>query len=133
MERIEIEPIGKVRRVNDDICELDVDPSYQDGLEGVGPGMKLDVLYWMHRLTAEQRQRKKVHPRGDAGRPLRGVFALRSPMRPNPIGVTQVLVTEVNGTRIRVRGLDAADGSPIVDLKASPSGTNRKREGRGQE
>jgi len=57
------------------------------------------------------------HPRGDKTRPKRGVFALRSPRRPNPIGVTEVDLLEIRGNVLRVRGLDAVDGTPVLDLK----------------
>ena len=59
-----------------------------------------------------------VHPRGDASRPLEGVFNTRSPHRPNPIGLHRVEVAEVDGLRVRVRSLEAIDGTPIIDVKA---------------
>jgi tRNA-Thr(GGU) m(6)t(6)A37 methyltransferase TsaA len=59
----------------------------------------------------------RVHPRGDASRAPQGVFATRSPDRPNPIGLHRVEVAEVDGTRLRVRGLEAIDGTPVLDLK----------------
>jgi len=118
---MEIRPIGRVKRLSDEECELTLDETVREGLLGVEPGMRLDVLYWMHELSEEKRRRLQCHPRGDRSRPLRGVFALRSPMRPNPVGVTTVEVLEVDGTTLRVSGLDAEDGSPVIDLKMARS------------
>lgn len=126
-EQIQIEPVGRVRRVDEDTCVLEVDPALNEALEGMQAGDSLQVLYWMHELTGSQRQMRKVHPRGDAQRPLKGVFALRSPMRPNPIGVSVVQVLEVRDTQVTVRGLDALDGSPIVDIKAAPGPSRAQR------
>ncbi len=114
---MKIQPIGRVCARSDDEKTLEIEDQYADALLGVEPGDKLQVLYWMHELTAEGRRRLRVHPRGDIARPIQGVFALRSPMRPNPIGVTVVEVVAIQGTCIVVQGLDALDGSPIIDLK----------------
>ncbi len=116
---MKIQPVGVVQRVSDEECELMLESRVLEGLLGVGPGSRLDVLYWMHELSPESREVLQCHPRGDRSRPVRGVFALRSPMRPNPIGVTSVEVLEVDGAVLRVSGLDAMDGSPIVDIKAA--------------
>ncbi len=112
-----IEPVGQVRAISSDKSSLEIEDRYVEALLGVEPGDKLQVLYWMHKLTADDRRRLRVHPRGDTARPIQGVFALRSPMRPNPVGVTVVEVTAIQGTRVVVNGLDALDGSPIIDLK----------------
>lgn len=122
---IEIEPVGVVRKDLDDLCMLEIQPRYAQALEGVREGMRLQVLYWMHELTDEHRRMLKVHPRGDRSRPLRGVFALRSPMRPNPIGVSVVRVQEVQGREVTVSDLDALDGSPLIDIKAAPADGRR--------
>jgi tRNA-Thr(GGU) m(6)t(6)A37 methyltransferase TsaA len=84
------------------------------GLEGVEAGADLVVITWLHRAD---RDVLRVRPRGDASRPLRGVFATRSPARPNPIGLHRVRVLEVDGARLRVAGLEAVDGTPVLDLK----------------
>ena len=114
-----IEPVGKVIKQSPQESVLEIIPMYKDGLSGIAPGDRLQVLYWMHELKETERQRLKVHPRGDKNRPLTGVFALRSPMRPNPIGVSDVRVTRIVENRVVVTGLDALDGSPILDLKRS--------------
>jgi len=74
-------------------------------------------LYWMHELTHSERRLLRVHPRGDKSVAPRGVFSLRSPMRPNPIGVSEVDVIEVRDAGLVVVGLDARPGSPLVDIK----------------
>jgi len=117
---IEIEPIGTVRKLSDGDSLLQVQPRFQEALDGLRAGDEIQVLYWMHELTEDHRRMFKVHPRGDRSRPLRGVFALRSPMRPNPIGVSVVGVRQVRGCDIAVADLDALDGSPVIDIKAAP-------------
>lgn len=92
-----------------------IDPAWRPALLGVAPGSDLVVLYYLHRASRDVLQ---VHPRGDPDRPLRGVFATRSPARPNPIAVTTVRVRAVRGTVLEVVGLDALAGSPVLDLKS---------------
>ena len=91
-----------------------LDPALTKGLLGLGPGSDVVVLFYFHRSTGYDLQ---VHPRGDPSRPLRGVFAVRSPRRPNPIAVTTVRVQRVEGNVLEVVGLDALDGSPVLDIK----------------
>ena len=87
-------------------------------LDGIERFSHVVVLWWMHQIPEEQRKnRLKVHPRGRQENPLRGVFATRSPVRPNLIGMTVVQLIERKGTVLRVRGLDALDGSPVIDIK----------------
>jgi L-fuculose-phosphate aldolase len=112
-----IRPIGTVRILSAEESVLEIEPAYQEGLSGIGAGDRLQVLYWMHKLEDGDRQRLMVHPRGDRTRPLEGVFALRSPARPNPIGVSEVQVRRLTGSHLSVRGLDALEGSPIIDIK----------------
>jgi len=116
---MEIRPIGRVHRISENECELRLRDGVKEGLRGVAAGRRVEVLYWMHRLGSEDRQRLEVHPRGDKSRPRQGVFSLRSPMRPNPIGVSRVDVLAVDGARLRVAGLDAQDGSPLLDIKGA--------------
>ena len=113
---ITVRPVGFVRGEGD-TCEIEVRPAYVDGLLGIEQAEELQILYWMHRLGDAERRLLTAHPMGETSRPRRGVFALRSPMRPNPIGSTVVKLLEVEGNRLRVRGLDALDGSPVVDIK----------------
>jgi tRNA-Thr(GGU) m(6)t(6)A37 methyltransferase TsaA len=95
-------------------AELVVEETVLQGLEGIQAGDKLFVLCWFHMAD---RKALKVHPRGNRAIPKRGVFATRSPDRPNPIGLCLVDVLDVKGPVLKVRGLDAVDGTPIVDLK----------------
>ncbi|MFD2079630.1 tRNA-Thr(GGU) m(6)t(6)A37 methyltransferase TsaA [Actinopolymorpha cephalotaxi] len=89
-------------------------PEVEDGLRDLRPGADVLVLTWLH---LADRDVLAVHPRGDESRPLTGVFSTRSPDRPNPIGLHRVRVLAVDGTRIRVAGLEALDGTPVLDVK----------------
>jgi L-fuculose-phosphate aldolase len=94
--------------------KLIVEEQYRDALFGLEKGWKIVILYWMH---LAQRDMLQVHPRGDRTRPLRGVFSTRSPERPNPISIDTVEITGIEGTVIYVTGLDAVDGTPLLDIK----------------
>jgi tRNA (adenine37-N6)-methyltransferase len=93
---------------------LEIYPEYQDGLLGIAAGETILVLFWLHLAG---RSTLQVYPRGDVSRGLHGVFATRSPMRPNPIAVSELKVLAVDGRRIKVSGLDIIDGTPILDIK----------------
>jgi tRNA-Thr(GGU) m(6)t(6)A37 methyltransferase TsaA len=90
------------------------EPTVAEALEGVTPGDEVLVLTWLDRAN---RDVLRVHPRGDLSRAQQGVFATRSPHRPNPIGLHPVEIVSVDGPRVRVRNLEALDGTPILDLK----------------
>jgi tRNA-Thr(GGU) m(6)t(6)A37 methyltransferase TsaA len=89
-------------------------PSVLDALEGLQPGDRAIALTWLHHAD---RDLLRVHPRGDESRPQQGVFSTRSPHRPNPIGLHSVEIVSTDGVRVRVRNLEAIDGTPIIDLK----------------
>jgi tRNA-Thr(GGU) m(6)t(6)A37 methyltransferase TsaA len=93
---------------------LILDPVVQAGLNGLAVGDEIIVLTWLHEAD---RSMLKVHPRGDLSRPEQGVFSTRSPSRPNPIGLHRVRVLGIDEVRVHVSGLEAIDGTPIVDLK----------------
>jgi tRNA-Thr(GGU) m(6)t(6)A37 methyltransferase TsaA len=93
---------------------LILNPDVQTGLGGVAVGDEIMVLTWLHEAD---RSVLRVHPRGDVSRPEAGVFSTRAPSRPNPIGLHRVRVLGIEGLRLEVRGLEAIDGTPIVDLK----------------
>jgi tRNA (adenine37-N6)-methyltransferase len=118
MISLDVKAIGVIRETGDGRFLLDVLPPYRAGLSGLIPGTRVQVLYWMHELMHSDRRSMGVHPRGDISAPMCGVFSLRSPMRPNPIGVTEVDVVEVRDVGLVVVGLDARDGSPLIDIKA---------------
>jgi tRNA-Thr(GGU) m(6)t(6)A37 methyltransferase TsaA len=93
---------------------LEVDPAIQRGLVGIAAGDEVIVLTWFH-LAA--RDVLELHPRGDPEIPLAGVFATRSPRRPNPIGLHRVTVREISGARLRIGPIEAIDGTPVIDIK----------------
>jgi tRNA-Thr(GGU) m(6)t(6)A37 methyltransferase TsaA len=93
---------------------LVLDPAVVDGLDGLAPGDAVIVVTWLHRAD---RATLRVHPRDDLSAPMRGVFSTRSADRPNPIGLHPVEVVALDGHRVRVRPLEAVDGTPVVDLK----------------
>ena len=93
---------------------LAFDPGMREGIRDIGVGTEIIVLTWLDRA---RRDVLVVHPRGDPGNPLRGVFSTRSPDRPNPIGLHRVQVLAIDGTRMRVRNLEALDATPILDIK----------------
>ena len=84
------------------------------GLDRLAVGDEVMVITWLH---AANRDVLAVHPRGDRTIPLTGVFATRSPHRPNPLGLHRVTVRAIDGTRLRVGPIEAIDGTPIVDIK----------------
>jgi tRNA-Thr(GGU) m(6)t(6)A37 methyltransferase TsaA len=83
-------------------------------LDGIAAGDEILVLTWLDRA---RRDVLRVHPRGNPANPEQGVFSTRSPDRPNPIGLHRVTVVSIDGVRVRVRNLEALDGTPIVDVK----------------
>ncbi len=97
--------------------KLVVDEQYRDALLGLEKGAKIVIVYWMH---LAERNILQVHPRHDLTRPLRGVFSTRSPDRPNPVSIDTVEITGIEGTAIDVVGLDAVDGTPLLDIKCIP-------------
>ena len=90
------------------------EPEVVEALAGIRPGDELIVLTWLH---LARRDVLRVHPRGDVSRAEQGVFSTRSPHRPNQIGLHRVEVASIDGARVRVRNLEALDGTPIVDVK----------------
>lgn len=93
---------------------LAINPAFQEGLDGIVAGQIIVVLFWLDRAD---RTILKVYPRGDQSRGLHGVFATRSPDRPNPIAISELRVLAVRGNCLEVRGLDVLDGTPIIDIK----------------
>ena len=93
---------------------LEVAPAFAKCLEGTAPNDEVILITWFHQA---KREVMKVHPRSDKNIPLTGVFATRSPDRPNPLGLHRVKVLEINGQRLRVGPIEAIDGTPVVDIK----------------
>lgn len=134
---MELEPIGVVRSPLSDrarapkqgdegapAARTEVDERYAAALDGVAAGDALLVLTWLHEAD---RTVLTVHPRSDPDRAPTGVFATRSPDRPNPIGLHRVTVTSVDGTTLHVDDLEAIDGTPVVDLKPVLDRDRRRR------
>jgi tRNA-Thr(GGU) m(6)t(6)A37 methyltransferase TsaA len=96
------------------IGNLEILPEFQEALDGIVSGQTIVVLFWLHQAA---RDILKVHPRGDMSKKLRGVFATRSPSRPNPIAISELKVLAIQGNHLEVSGLDILDGTPIVDIK----------------
>lgn len=124
---MELHPIGTVRSPLTDLgaapkqgdegspeARIAIDLKFAPALEGIEEGDELVVLTWLDRADREV---LSVHPRGDLSRPTTGVFATRSPSRPNPIGLHRVRVVDVQGVELRVADLEAIDGTPVLDLK----------------
>jgi L-fuculose-phosphate aldolase len=91
-----------------------LDASLAEGLKGLEIGQKILIVFHCHRSKEVIMFR---HPRGDTSRPKRGLFALRTSDRPNPIGITEVDLLAIDGTTLTVRGLDAINGTPVLDIK----------------
>jgi len=114
---LRLEPIGRVERRGGKVFIV-VEPALAEGLAGIDDFSHLWVIYWFHgNDTPEKRRTLKVHPRGNPANPLTGVFATRSPVRPNLLGLQACRLVGRQGSRLEVTGLDAWDGSPVVDLK----------------
>ncbi|MCW4042337.1 MAG: tRNA (N6-threonylcarbamoyladenosine(37)-N6)-methyltransferase TrmO [Candidatus Bathyarchaeota archaeon] len=125
MDQINAKPIGfvktklsksmlKKRQYNSDLV---IRSEYEHGLKGIEGFSHLNVVFWMNRVHEKERKDLKSRPRGRSDMPLIGVFATRSPHRPNPIGLTLVELVRRKRNILTVKGLDAMNGTPILDLK----------------
>jgi tRNA-Thr(GGU) m(6)t(6)A37 methyltransferase TsaA len=110
------DPISAPKQGNEGAPEasLILDDGVLDGLEGIRAGDEVLVFTWLDRA---RRDVLRVHPRDDLANPERGVFSTRSADRPNPIGLHPVKVLSIDGARVRVRNLEAVNGTPVLDLK----------------
>jgi L-fuculose-phosphate aldolase len=106
----------RIHSESTEVGTLEISPDYREGLKGLKAGQRILVLFWLHEARRDMLQ---VYPRGDRSRGLQGVFATRSPMRPNPIAVSELTVLAVRGSELEVAGLDVIDGTPILDIKRS--------------
>lgn len=125
VEKVDLKPVGYVRRVSrqEDVkdrmltCQIVIRRELAKALDGLEDFSHLFVIFYMHEVKGEDARKLKVHPRGKLALPLVGVFATRSAFRPNPIGLTVVELLERSGNVLLVKGLDAFDGTPVLDLK----------------
>jgi tRNA-Thr(GGU) m(6)t(6)A37 methyltransferase TsaA len=126
MKKIVLKPIGIVRNKvqgpmrggwEDVTSEIVVEEDLMECLDGVEEFSHIVVVYWMHRVPQEGRPPGKVHPQGRADLPLVGLFATRAPIRPNPLGLCVARLVERKGNMLTVVGLDAIDGTPVIDIK----------------
>ena len=122
---IVLKPIGVVRTTasGDEVrdktrtSQVVINSDLAEALEGVDGFSHLFVLFWLHEILENQRKTLKVHPRGRKVLPLLGVFATRTMLRPNPVGLKLVELVKIESNILTVRGLDAFDGTPVLDIK----------------
>ena len=121
-----MEPIGHVKNnINasmmegweEVVSEIILNSNLEGTTEGLEQFSHIIVLFWMHQMPRHDSTPTKVHPKGRRDLPLVGLFATRSPQRPNPIGLSVVRLLECQGNTLRVKGLDAINGTPVVDIK----------------
>lgn len=126
MGQITLKPIGRVRNSirhfkregwESVVSEIVLDPQYSEALDGIEDYSHILVLFWISRLQAAQRKIKKIHPKSRPDLPLVGIFATRTQYRPNPIGLTLVKLISRKKNVLKVKGLDALQGTPIIDIK----------------
>ena len=96
------------------IGTIEIYQDFIEGLDGMRKGDTIVVLFWLDRAD---RSILRVHPRGDKAKPKRGIFSTRSPVRPNPIAISELLVQDINKNILTVKGLDILDSTPIIDIK----------------
>ncbi len=124
--KINLTPIGTVRnQINDTkhkdwqlvTSQIVIKKDLEAALDGIEGFSHLIIIYWMHKLPPNQHPPSKVHPKGNQSLPLTGVFATRSPTRPNPIGMTVVKLLGHRENILEVVGLDAVNNTPVLDIK----------------
>jgi len=127
MTEIKLKPIGVVHNeikqtgyhdCKEIVSKIEVDAKWAELLDGIEEFSHIIVLFWMHRVSPNSEPPAKVHPKGRADLPLVGLFATRAPHRPNSIGLTIVKLLKRNGNVLTVQGMDAIDGTPIIDIKS---------------
>lgn len=111
--------IGKMKREGWEsvVSEIILDPQLEEALAGVEDYSHLLILFWLSRVQKAGRGMKKIHPKARQDLPLVGIFATRTQYRPNPIGLTLVKLLGRRKNVLRVRGLDALNGTPVIDIK----------------
>jgi tRNA (adenine37-N6)-methyltransferase len=134
---MELRPIGVVKSPvkeavdkdwGDVISEIRLEPEYAGGLTGLEDFSHIQVVFFMHQATWNPAADLIRRPRGRADMPLVGIFAQRARHRPNPIGLTTVALVGVKNNVLAVRGLDAIDGTPVLDIKPYNPGFDTREE-----
>jgi tRNA-Thr(GGU) m(6)t(6)A37 methyltransferase TsaA len=116
-ERFEIFPVGSIKKAGGKTF-VHIHEPYKDGLLGLGQFSHILVFFWFHKNdNREGRSALRVHPRGNRNNPLTGVFATRSPVRPNLLGIAACRVVSIQGPVIEVDKIDAFHGTPVIDIK----------------
>ena len=113
---VKTEAVGDEVKDKNRISKIIIHAEFAEALDGIKEFSHLFVLFWLNQVSRENK-RLKVHPRGRKDLPLLGVFATRTMLRPNPIGLTLVELVKIEGNVLTVRGLDALDGTPVLDIK----------------
>lgn len=114
---VKTKAVGKEVRDKKVVSQIIFREDLTEALTGVEEFSHLFVLFWLHEMSEQDKKILKVYPRGRDDMPLLGVFATRTPHRPNPIGLTRVKLLSIEGNIVTVQGLDAFDGTPILDIK----------------
>jgi tRNA-Thr(GGU) m(6)t(6)A37 methyltransferase TsaA len=124
--KFDLIPIGYIKNnldkrnahdYKESVSSIVIDKELESSLDDIENFSHIIVIYWMHLIPDNERDMLKVHPRGNKKLPLTGVMASRSPSRRNPLGVTTVKLVERRGNVLTVKGLDAFDGTPVIDIK----------------
>ncbi|MFA4663378.1 tRNA (N6-threonylcarbamoyladenosine(37)-N6)-methyltransferase TrmO [Pyrococcus kukulkanii] len=111
-----VHPIGYIRKESEVFIE--VLPEFLEAVDGLREGDWIKVVVWLHESdTPERRKVLKVHPYGNPKNPLTGVFATRSPLRPNPFALYTVRIERIEGNRLYISWVDAYDGTPVLDIR----------------
>ncbi len=123
-DEMRLRPVGVVRtpKSREGLSVIDVAPDLEGVLDGIEDFSHLLVLYWAHLRTRRDPPVVRTHPFGDADLPLTGIFATRSPARPNPVLADVVRLVKRDGNTLTVAGLDALEGTPVIDIKPSTGG-----------
>ena len=114
---VQTDAVGKEINNKTVVSKIVFDEEYLEALQGIEDFSHLFVIFWLHETSEKNRKNLKTHPCGRADLPLVGLFATCTPYRPNPIGLTRVKLLDVRGTVVTVQGLDAFDGTPVLDIK----------------
>lgn len=126
MTDLTLSPIGQIRSTLRDrlnaprqaegapSAALEILPAYAEAIEGLKPNQEIWILTWLHDAD---RDTLRVHPGSDPSNPIAGVFATRSPDRPNPVGLHRATITRIDGLTLHIAAIEAIDQTPILDIK----------------